>query len=132
MEQQVCFKDPAEGSVDIRFVEDYDAEMDEIVASVRSVVDAGGAYGDVAILVRGNQEGAEIAARLVSERIPVVSDDSLFVKSSVTVRRLVSQLSLVDAPDSEGRASPTPRGALPWPASWPGPWTSASRTISIR
>ena len=79
VEQQVCFKDPAEGSVDVRFVEDYDAEMDEIVASVRSVTEAGGEYGDVAILVRGNQEGAEIAARLVSEGIPVVSDDSLFV-----------------------------------------------------
>ena len=105
VEQQVCFKDPAEGSVDVRFLEDYDAEMDEIVASVRSVVDAGGAYGDVAILVRGNQDGSDIAARLVSEGIPVVSDDSLFVKSSVTVRRLVSQLSLVDAPDSDGYAS---------------------------
>ena len=100
VEQKVRFKDPAEGSVDVRFVEDYAAEMDEIVASVRAVVEAGGAYGDVAILVRGNQEGSEIAARLVSERIPVVSDDSLFVKSSVTVRRLVSQLSLVDAPDT--------------------------------
>ena len=103
--QQVCFKDPAEGSVDVRFVDGYDAEMDEIVASVRSVVDAGGKFGDVAILVRGNQEGSEIAARLVFEGIPVVSDDSLFVKSSVTVRRLVSQFSLVDAPDSETHAS---------------------------
>ena len=105
VKQNVCFKDPAEGSVDIRFVEGYDAEMDEIVASVRSVIDAGGKYGDVAILVRGNQEGAAIAARLVAEGMPVVSDDSLFVKSSVTVRRLVSQLSLVDAPDSEDHAS---------------------------
>ena len=103
--QKVCFKDPAEGSVDVRFVEDAGAEMDEIVASVRSVVDAGGEYGDVAILVRGNRDGADIAARLVSEGIPVVSDDSLFVKSSVTVRRLVSQLSLVDAPDTENGAS---------------------------
>ena len=103
--QRVCFKDPAEGSVDVRFLEDYDAEMDEIVASVRSVVEAGGEYGDVAILVRGNRDGSDIAARLVSEGIPVVSDDSLFVKSSVTVRRLVSQLSLVDTPDTEERAS---------------------------
>lgn len=103
--QQVCFKDPAEGSVDIRFLEDYDAQMDEIVASVREVLAAGGEHGDVAILVRGNQEGSEIAARLVSEGIPVVSDDSLFVKSSVTVRRLVSQLSLVDTPDTEDHAS---------------------------
>ena len=105
VDQQVCFKDPAEGSVDVRFVEDYEAQMDEIVASVREVIAAEGKYGDIAILVRGNQEGSEIAARLVSEGIPVVSDDSLFVKSSVTVRRLVSQLSLVDAPDTEGRAS---------------------------
>ena len=103
--QKVCFKAPGEGSVDIRFCEDYDAEMDEIVASVRGVMAAGGRYGDVAILVRGNQEGSEIAARLVSEGIPVVSDDSLYVKSSVTVRRLVSQLSLVDSPDTEGYAS---------------------------
>ena len=105
VDQQVCFKDPAEGSVDVRFAEDYDAEMDEIVASVREVIAAEGKFGDIAILVRGNQEGSEIAARLVSEGIPVVSDDSLFVKSSVTVRRLVSQLSLVDAPDTEGRPS---------------------------
>ena len=105
VDQQVCFKDPAEGSVDVKFVEDYDAQMDEIVATVREVEAAEGKYGDIAILVRGNQEGSEIAARLVSEGIPVVSDDSLFVKSSVTVRRLVSQLSLVDAPDTEGRAS---------------------------
>jgi ATP-dependent exoDNAse (exonuclease V) beta subunit len=103
--QQVCFKDPAEGSVDVKFVDDYFEEMDEIVATVREVEAAHGKYGDIAILVRGNQEGSEIAARLVSEGIPVVSDDSLFVKSSVTVRRLVSQLSLVDAPDSEGHAS---------------------------
>ena len=103
--QKVCFKDPAEGSVDVKFVEDYDAEMDEIVATVRQVQEAGGECGDVAVLVRGNQEGSEIAARLVSEGIPVVSDDSLFVKSSVTVRRLVSQLSLVDAPDTEEHPS---------------------------
>ena len=105
VEQDVRFKDPAEGSVDVRFCEDAETEMDEIVASVREVVDAGGEYGDIAILVRGNQEGSVIAARLVSEGIPVVSDDSLFVKSSVTVRRLVSQLSLVDSPDTEGHAS---------------------------
>ena len=103
VDQKICFKDPAVGSVDVRFCEDYDAQMDEIVASVREVLAAGGKAGDVAILVRKNQDGSDIAARLVSEGIPVVSDDSLYVKSSVTVRRLVSQLSLVDTPD--GNAS---------------------------
>ena len=105
VEQKVRFKDPAEGSVDVRFCDGFDAQMDEIVASIREVTDAGGQHGDVAVLVRGNQEGSEIAARLVSEGIPVVSDDSLYIKSSVTVRRLVSQLSLVDTPDTEGHAS---------------------------
>ena len=105
VEQKVCFKDPADGSVDIRFCDGYDAEMEEIVTSVRAVFDAGGLPGDVAILVRGNREGSEIAAALVAEGIPVVSDDSLYVKSSVTVRRLVSQLSLVDSPDTGEYAS---------------------------
>ena len=98
--QNVRFKDPAEGSVDVRFCEGVDAEMDEIVASVRQVVDAGGSYGDIAILVRGNKEGSAVASRLVADGMPVVSDDSLFVKSSVAVRRLVSQLSLVASPDT--------------------------------
>ena len=105
VKQKVCFKDKADGSVDIRFCDDYDAQMDEIVASVRAVQDAGADFGDIAILVRDNKVGSEIAARLVSEGIPVVSDDSLYVKSSVTVRRLVSQLSLVDTPDTGGSAS---------------------------
>ena len=103
--QQVCFRDPAEGSVDVRFCEDAEAEMEAVLDTVREVLSAGGLYGDIAILVRGNAEGSEIAARLVEEGIPVVSDDSLFVKSSVTVRRLVSQLSLVAAPEPDGRAS---------------------------
>ena len=105
VEQKVRFKDAAEGSVDVRFCGDYDAQMEEIVASVRAVVAAGGEFGDVAILVRDNKVGSEIAAKLVSEGIPVVSDDSLYVKSSVTVRRLVSQLSLVDSPDTGAGAS---------------------------
>ena len=102
VDQQVRVDEKADGSVDIEFRED---EMDAILESVRAVVDAGGEYGDIAILVRGNAEGSEIASMLVSKGIPVVSDDSLFVKSSVTVRRLASQLSLVDAPDTEDIAT---------------------------
>lgn len=103
--QAVCFKDPADGSVDVCFREDKEAQLQEIVETIRTVCPGGVHYGDVAVLVRGNAEGGEIAARLVQEGIPVVSDDSLFVKSSVTVRRLVSQLSQVDAPSSEEHPS---------------------------
>ena len=92
--QTVRFGDPAPGSVDIRFVEDAEAEMDAVLEGIREVRASGGQPGDIAILVRNNGEGSAIASRLVSEGIPVVSDDSLFVKSSITVRRLSSQLSL--------------------------------------
>ena len=96
--QIVCFKDPAEGSVDVCFRSSADGQMDEILETIRSVREKGGLLGDIAILVRNRDEGSAIAARLVSEGIPVVSDDSLLVKSSVTVRRLASQLSLIAAP----------------------------------
>ena len=105
VKQHPRFRDPAPGSVDVQFCEDHDAELDAILGTIREVREAGARYGDIAILVRGNAEGSEIAARLVAEGIPVVSDDSLFVKSSVTVRRLVSQLSLVDSPGTPESAS---------------------------
>ena len=103
--QEVRFSDPAEGSVDVQFCDGADAQMDAIVSSIREIQAAGGLFGDIAVLVRANDDGSAIANRLVSEGIPVVSDDSLFVKSSVTVRRLVSQLSLMDAHETEDSVS---------------------------
>ena len=105
--QTPCFPDPAPGSVEVRFVED---QMEEILQTLQQVKERGGEWEDVAILVRGNAEGAAVAALLVENGIPVVSDDSLFVKTSVTVRRLVSQLSLLDAPVQTDR--PTVAGYL--------------------
>ncbi len=102
VEQKVCFKDPEPGSVEIRFAED---QMQEILDTLRDIRSRGGKWEDVAILVRSNRDGSAIASALVAENIPVVSDDSLFIKSSVTVRRLVSQLTLSDAPQGEGAAS---------------------------
>ena len=96
--QQPCLPDPAEGSVDICFREDAEAQLQEVLDTIGTLCGAGAHYGDVAVLVRNNKEGAEVAACLVAAGIPVVSDDSLFVKASVTVRRLVSEMSLVDAP----------------------------------
>jgi len=98
--QKVCFKDPAPGSVEVLFTED---QMGEILRTLDEVHDRGGQWADVAILVRGNDEGARIAAELVAHGYPVVSDDSLYVKTSVTVRRLVSQLSLVESVPREGK-----------------------------
>jgi len=103
VKQEVRFGANAPGSVEIAFVED---QMAEILQTLQQVRERGGEWQDIAILVRGNAEGGAIANALVKEGIPVVSDDSLYVKSSVTVRRLVSQLSLLDAPEpAHGRSS---------------------------
>lgn len=96
--QEVRTKDTAEGRVMVRFVDSTELEMDEIISAITDARSRGAHYKDIAVLVRGNAEGAAIAERLVSERISVISDDSLYVKSSVTVRRLISQLQLVDNP----------------------------------
>jgi ATP-dependent exoDNAse (exonuclease V) beta subunit len=102
VEQIPRFHDPSPGSVDVVFTDD---EMGEIFSTLETLRNAHAKWADIAILVRGNDDGAAIASELVARNIPVVSDDSLYVKASATVRRLVSQLSLVDTPHDEEKPS---------------------------
>ena len=95
--QNVSAKDPALGNVDIIFA-DKDIQEASILSEIAKVKDAGGKYGDIAIIVRTNGVGSGVATLLIDNKIPVVSDDSLDVKSSVTVRRLASLLSYANNP----------------------------------
>ena len=97
VKQNVKSEDPQEGFVRMTFcgAEEEDAA---VLMSVNEAHEAGARYGDIAVLVRNNAEGGRVAAYLMGEHIPVVSDDSLKLKSSVTVRCLVSLLSCVDNP----------------------------------
>ncbi len=91
------------GSVEVVFTDD---QLAEIVDTINDLTDNRGAqFSDIAILVRNNSEGTSIAETLIANELPVVSDDSLFVKASITVRRLVSQLSLVDVPEHDDKPS---------------------------
>ena len=96
--QEVKISRTEEGSVGLVFVPDKESEIGEILASVDRLLSEGAGPGDIAILVRSNTDGSRIASELIAHGLPVISDDSLFVKSSVIVRRLVSELSLVEAP----------------------------------
>ena len=100
VKQNVRVKDSAPGSVEVFFTQD---QTQQILQSLSDLHERGITWDQVAILVRGNAEGSSIASSLVEAGIPVVSDDSLFVKSSITVRRLVSQLSLIVTPEKEDR-----------------------------
>ena len=99
--QEARSRDDAPGSVEVVFFDKKEEQMDEIVSTVSSLVSGGARPEDVAVLVRGNKEGSEIASRLISEGFRVVSDDSLRVKSSAVVRLVVSLFALTDNPPRE-------------------------------
>lgn len=87
-----------DGSLEFTFCP-KDSICDEVVSAIRRVMQDGNAgYGDIAVLVRSNNEGASLASVLADNGIPVISDDSLSVKSSICVRRVVSLMSRVANP----------------------------------
>ena len=88
--------DPQEGCVRVSFCED---QLAAVMESIRQARAQGAGWNDIAVLVRGRKEGSAIAAHLVANGIPVISDDSLVLKSSPVVRRLVSLLSCYENPD---------------------------------
>lgn len=98
VEQQAMCSDPQPGHVRIAFCSKED-ELAKVLESVNEACSAGASYGDIAVLVRMNAEGGKVANYLRENNIPVVSDDSLNIKTSITVRRLVSVLSCVENPE---------------------------------
>lgn len=84
-----------EGSVQVTFCDD---QMAAVVDSISRAVEAGARFGDIAVLVRDNKHGSLVASELIQKGIPVVSDESLKLKSSVVVRRVVSLLSCMENP----------------------------------
>lgn len=97
VKQTVKCKDTAPGQVRVTFCAKED-ELQRVLDSVNEVHESGAGYGDIAVLVRKNTEGGAVADALREGGIPVISDDSLNIKASVTVRRLVSLLSCVENP----------------------------------
>ena len=97
VKQTAMSRDGQEGYVRLTFC-GSDEEDQAVLDSIREAREAGARYGDIAVLVRAKADGGRVAAFLMGERIPVISDDSLKIKSSVTVRRLVSLLSCVENP----------------------------------
>ena len=94
--QQVMKKDAQSGCVQVSFCEDQlAAVLDSVLQAQRNSAH----WGDIAVLVRNKKEGAAVASFLIANGIPVISDDSLNLKSSPVVRRLVSLLSCYENPD---------------------------------
>ncbi|MBQ9185199.1 MAG: UvrD-helicase domain-containing protein [Bacteroidales bacterium] len=90
--QEVKSKEQDAGFVNCTFCASKEEQMQEILSSVAAAREAGASLGQIAILVRTNTQGSEVASFLLQNGVHVISDDSMKVKSSVTVRRLVSLL----------------------------------------
>lgn len=86
------------GSVSMTFCRE-DKEVECVHGAVEEAVAAGAKFSDIAVLVRTNAIGETVSLALMEKGIPVMTDDSLCVKTSITVRRLVSLMSLVENPD---------------------------------
>lgn len=91
-----------DGYVGLTFCKDAkgeDSQSDVVVEKIKAIREKGALYSDIAVLVRFRRSGVAVAERLIQEDIPVITDDSLKVKSSVTVRRLTSLMSWIENPE---------------------------------
>ena len=98
VEQGVAKEDKAPGSVSVTFCP-KDDELQKVLDAVMEAKAAGARMSEIAVLVRSNMTGQNVASFLIDNGITVITDDSLKVKRSVTVRRLVSLMSLVENPE---------------------------------
>ena len=86
------------GLVQLSFLEENDEiTLDEqygqaILNIITEVVEKKYAYKDICILVRGNREGIKLANFLTQEKIPIISADSLLLKSSPKIEFLINLL----------------------------------------
>lgn len=98
VKQKVKVEDSQEGYVTVDFCED---ELEMIDGYIEQAVAAGAKMSDIAILLRTNSEGKKVAEHLLSKGYSVISDDSLDLKSSLIIRKIVSYLhSLCNNSDS--------------------------------
>ena len=91
-------KKEGEGCVELTFCgKDY--ELEEVLKAVRSAVASGAELSEIAVLVRSNAYGESVASYLMENGFPVMTDEALKVKNSITVRRLTALMSYVDNPE---------------------------------
>ena len=97
VEQKIGKKSSSGGSVSVTFCDEND-ELQKVLEAVNEARQAGAKLSEIAVLVRNKDNGAEVARYLMENGVTVITDDSLKVKSSVTVRRIVSLMSYMDNP----------------------------------
>ncbi|MCF8406047.1 MAG: UvrD-helicase domain-containing protein [Bacteroidales bacterium] len=75
--------------------------LENIKRTILSLFDEGFQPKDVAILCRSNHHASQIAQHLLSNKIEVLSSESLLISSSPEVRLLVAMIQLIINPDDQ-------------------------------
>lgn len=99
---EVKAKCDSRGFIHLEFVNSKDDQKptaddfnSKILSTVNQLTEDGYAFNDIAILVRSNEIGSKVVNYLSSNQIPVVSADSLLLKTSPKVQLLIHALSYI-------------------------------------
>ena len=95
--QKVAKGEDGQGSVSVTFCQ-KGGQLQKVLEAVNEARAAGARLSEIAVLVRSNASGEEVAGYLMANGVTVITDDSLKVRSSVTVRRIVSLMSYLENP----------------------------------
>ncbi|MBO4465232.1 MAG: UvrD-helicase domain-containing protein [Bacteroidales bacterium] len=100
VEQKWSDKIPVPGSVELTFCDGNDL-YDKTIEAVIKAEERGFLPKDIAVIVRTNAIGQEVASRLTAIGRHVITNDSLRICSGKTVRALVSRLYKIDNPEDK-------------------------------
>jgi len=95
-----------QGYVNIRFLKSGNEEetdvseqrLSETLRLIKTNLETGYRFRDIAILTNSNETGAKMASRLMESGIPVVSGESLLIRLDPNVQLLVSALRFLERP----------------------------------
>lgn len=73
--------------------------LEQVLEWVQNCIDDGYKLGDIAIICRGNKELVKTAQFLLTNKINVVSNESLLINSSAKVRLLINIAAFVSSPE---------------------------------
>lgn len=98
------YNDKKGGLVQLTFLDPEDNQSleegycEEVLKTIKSVKEKQYSFKDICILVRGNKEGVVLADYLTQHQIPIISSESLLLKSNPKIRFLIHLLKLQDQP----------------------------------
>ncbi len=73
-------------------------DIQDYVEAISSILQEGGGYSDVCILVRTNSQARDLLLGLSQKGLPVLSDESVALTSNPVVRSIVCLLKWIDSP----------------------------------